>query len=303
MNRIAVRFAYHGDGFSGSQIQPGARTVEGEMRSALLKVCHLADGELDLRIASRTDKGVSATGNVASFESGGADPVNLLKALNSVHGGVLCTAYTKVDDGFTPRHADRRTYEYVAKARGLDADVANECLSMFRGRRDFSGFCKAEGKDPVIDLTRADAVVDGDVLIMTFEADHFLWNMVRRISAAVLRAASGRMPVSRIEEALAGGWSNFGIAPAEGLTLTDVFYDGLDFTPSPDPALAYRKADGLYSARLAERFYGKLRREPRSQRNPEVRGFEVVSAGLPAWRINAWTWACRSSSRASCRPR
>ena len=303
MTDIAVRVAYRGEGFYGSQMQPGLPTVEGTLLANIVRVTEMEPEDICLRLASRTDKGVSATGNVASFESGGADPVNLLKALNSVHGGVLCTAYTKVDDGFTPRHADRRTYEYVAKARGLDADVANECLSMFRGRRDFSGFCKAEGKDPVIDLTRADAVVDGDVLIMTFEADHFLWNMVRRISAAVLRVASGRMPVSRIEEALAGGWSNFGIAPAEGLTLTDVFYDGLDFTPSPDPALAYRKADGLYSARLAERFYGKLRREPRSQRNPEVRGFEVVSAGLPAWRISAWTWACRSSSRASCRPR
>ena len=88
--------------------------------------------------------------------------------------------------------------------------------------------------------------------------------------------------MSRIEEALAGGWSNFGIAPAEGLTLTDVFYDGMGFIPSPDPALAYRKADGLYSARLAERFYGKLRRRPRSQEYPEVRGFEVVLAGHPA---------------------
>lgn len=259
MTDIAVRVAYRGEGFYGSQMQPGLRTVEGTLLANIVRVTELSPEDVCLRMASRTDKGVSSTGNVASFESGGADPVALLKALNSVHGGVLCTAYAKVDDGFTPRHADRRTYEYVAKAGNLDVDVANECLSMFRGRRDFSGFCKAEGKDPVIDLTRADARVEDDVMVMTFEADHFLWNMVRRISAAVLRASSGRMPVSRIEEALAGGWSNFGIAPAEGLTLTDVFYEGTEFVHSPDPALSYRRADGLYRARLLERFYEGLR--------------------------------------------
>lgn len=302
MTDIAVRVAYLGEGFYGSQMQPGLRTVEGTLLANIVRVTELSPEDVCLRMASRTDKGVSSTGNVASFESGGADPAALLKALNSVHGGVLCTAYARVGDDFTPRHADRRTYEYTAKAGSLDVDVANECLSMFRGRRDFSGFCKTEGKDPVIDLTRADARIEGDVMIMTFEADHFLWNMVRRISAAVLRASSGRMPVSRIEEALAGGWSNFGIAPAEGLTLTDVFYEGLEFTPSPDPALSYRRTDGLYRACLLERFYRGLRsrrdREGPVPFNPgflEEGGKGFTAGSPPPRRISAWTWASRSS--------
>ena len=116
---------------------------------------------------------------------------------------------------------------------------------------------RGEGVEHAV-VHHGDAVVDGDVMVMTFEADHFLWNMVRRISAAVLRAASGRMPVSRIEYALNGGWSNFGLAPAEGLTLTDVRYDGVRFVRSSDPALSYRRADGLYQARLTERFYNAL---------------------------------------------
>ena len=70
MKRVAVRFAYLGDGFSGSQIQPEVRTVEGEMRTALHKVCGLDDDRLDLRIASRTDRGVNALGNVAVFYTG-----------------------------------------------------------------------------------------------------------------------------------------------------------------------------------------------------------------------------------------
>ena len=223
MTDLAVRIAYRGDGFSGSQIQPGLRTVEGTLLSSLCRVLEMEPDDICLRMASRTDKGVNATGNVASFESDGADPVQLLKALNSIYGGVLCTAYARVGDDFFPRHADMRTYEYVLRSDSMDLGLANECLSLFRGRRDFAGFCKAEGKDTVID-----------------------------------RVASGRMPMSKVEEAVSGGWSNFGIAPAEGLTLTEVRYDGLEFIPSTDPALRIRRANGLYEAALTDRFYRNL---------------------------------------------
>lgn len=260
MTDIAVRVAYRGDGFSGSQMQPGLRTVEGTLLASLVRVTGMDPDDIGLRMASRTDKGVSATGNVASFDSGGMDPLNLLKALNSVGDGVMCTAYARVDDGFAPRHADMRTYEYVARADRYDAVLADECLALFRGRHDFSGFCKAEGRDAVLDLVRADATVEGDVLVMTFMANHFLWNMVRRISAAALRVASGRTPLSKVEAGLDGGWSNFGIAPAEGLTLTDVRYDGIAFEPSPDPALHRIRLEGTYRAHLADRFYRDLRR-------------------------------------------
>ncbi len=258
MTDLAIRIAYRGDGFSGSQIQPGLRTVEGTLLSSLMKVTKASPEDIQLRLASRTDKGVNATGNVASMDSCGMDPLVLLKALNSVYDGILCTAYAHVDEDFLPRHADMRTYEYTLKADGFDLELAEECLGLFKGEHDFAGFCKSEGKGTIIDLVRADARREDDVIILTFQADHFLWNMIRRITATVTRVATGRMPLSRAEEALAGGWSNFGLAPAEGLTLTDVHYEGLEFIHSTDPALRIRKADGLYHAHLAERFYDKL---------------------------------------------
>lgn len=260
MTDIAVRIAYRGEGFSGSQIQPGLPTVEGTLLASIRRVTGLEPDEICLRLASRTDKGVSATGNVASFESGGADPLPFLKALNSIHGGVLCTAYAEVDDSFLPRHADMRTYEYVARGTGLDLSAAQECISLFRGTHDFAGFCKAEGKGTVIDMVEAKAEADGDGIVLTFRADHFLWNMIRRISSAVLRVASGRLDISRVHDGLEnGGWSNFGLAPAEGLTLTDVSYNDIRFIPSTDPALARRRSIGLYEAALDRRFYEKLR--------------------------------------------
>lgn len=257
MTDLAVRIAYMGDGFSGSQIQPGLTTVEGTLLSSLTRVTGLDADDLDLKLASRTDKGVNSTGNVASFESDGAVPETLLKALNSIYQGILCTAYARVDDTFLPRHADMRTYEYVVKP-GLDVDLLNDCLRLFAGRHDFSGFCKSEGKSTVIDLKRADAQDVGEAIVMTFEADHFLWNMIRRIASSAIRVASGRIPLSKVEDGLAGGWSNFGLAPAEGLTLTDVRYDDIEFTPSNDPALICRRRNGLYDACILRRFYDSL---------------------------------------------
>ncbi len=141
MTDLAVRVAYRGEGFSGSQMQPGLRTVEGVLLSSIRRVTELDPDTINLRMASRTDKGVSSTGNVASFETMGADPVPLLKALNSIYGGVLCTAYARVDDSFLPRHADMRTYEYVTRADRMDVGLADECLALFWGRHDFAGFC------------------------------------------------------------------------------------------------------------------------------------------------------------------
>lgn len=258
MTDLAVRIAYLGEGFSGSQIQPGLATVEGTLLSSLMRVTELPPEKIDLKLASRTDRGVNATGNVASFESNGADPAMLLKALNSVGGGVLCTAYARVDDSFLPRHADMRTYEYVTRADGMDLRLAEECISLFEGRHDFAGFCKSEGKGTVIDLVEASIRREDDVLVMTFQADHFLWNMIRRIASSVIKVGSGRIDISHIETGLDGGWSNFGLAPAEGLTLTDVRYEGIEFIPSPDPALRKRRGDGLYRAHLADRFYRQL---------------------------------------------
>ena len=74
MTDLAVRIAYRGEGFSGSQIQPGLVTVEGTLLASIERVTGLPPDDIDLKLASRTDKGVNATGNVAAFESGAQTP-------------------------------------------------------------------------------------------------------------------------------------------------------------------------------------------------------------------------------------
>ena len=258
MRRIAVRFAYLGEGFSGSQIQPGTRTVEGEMRSALLRVCNLEGDDLDLSIASRTDKGVNALGNVAAFNTGFEDPDALLRALNAVSDGVYYTAYSWVDRDFYPRHASSREYRYVLPSKGLDPTLARRCAELFVGEHDFARFCRPDGKPTVVTVDSIDVSDVGDTLVLTYRARFFLWNMVRRTASAIRDVSSGHSTLQDVRDALDGRDVNFGVARADALTLTDVSYEGMTFIPSMSGVLSSKKEDGAFSAGLAEAFFRSL---------------------------------------------
>lgn len=258
MKRLAIRFAYLGAGFSGSQIQTGLRTVEGEMISALMKVTGSSREDLDLRLASRTDKGVNALGNVAVFSTGFEDAHKLLQALNAVSDGVFYTGFTEVDEDFNPRHASSRGYRYILPAEGLDIGLARECAALFMGTHDFARFCRPDGKPTVVTIDGLDVSAEGDDIVLTYRARYFLWNMVRRTASAIGSVASSRSSLDDVRAALNGADMNFGVARADALTLTDVTYDGLVFEEHHDPVMDAKAAYGSFSARLVSAFYDSL---------------------------------------------
>ena len=258
MMRLAVRFAYLGDGFCGSQVQPGCRTVEGEMLSAIRRITGWDDDSISLRIASRTDKGVNATGNVAAFHCPDGDPHELLRALNAVSEGVFYRSFAIVDEDFNPRHATLREYKYVLPSKGLDPDLARNCASLFVGEHDFLRFCRPDGKPTVLTLDSLDVETVDETVVLTYRAKYFLWNMVRRTAAAISSVASGRSTVDDVSAALEGRAVNFGIARPDALTLTDIRYDGLEFTESPSRVLEERASEGTFSSDLRTTFYRSL---------------------------------------------
>ena len=126
MRRVAVKIAYLGDGFNGSQIQPsetGLRTVAGEILDKLILVDHVPEDRIDLRFSSRTDSGVSALGNVVAFYTEFKDLGLLLQALNSVSRGVYYTGVAEISDTFNPRMADKRYYRYVTPDKMLQGGM------------------------------------------------------------------------------------------------------------------------------------------------------------------------------------
>src|SRR5262249_5758814 len=151
---------YDGTGFRGWARQPELRTVEGELRTALDEVFPRWDG---LAVAGRTDTGVHATGQVASFTPDGGPPVeSVVEALHAVlPPDVAVIAAEEAPPGFHARFsAVARSYRYVvltrrARAplearrslwwpRPLDESGLDAAAALLRGEHDFRAFTPAE---------------------------------------------------------------------------------------------------------------------------------------------------------------
>ena len=112
MPTVRLVLEYDGTGFAGWAAQPGERTVEGEVRAALDRVYPDWEG---LAVAGRTDAGVHARGQVASFSAaGGPPPERAARALNGVLADdVAAVGSEEAPDGFSARFsATGRTYRY-----------------------------------------------------------------------------------------------------------------------------------------------------------------------------------------------
>ena len=237
--RAAIKLAYDGRSFMGSQRQPGERTVESETIGALRTIGAIESASASrFRFASRTDRGVSALGNVAAFDTS-FSPHALLRAMNSAADDVYYYGLAEVPQSFSPRRARGRWYRYVLSARGLDAGRVAECARVLEGRHDFRRFCKPDGRSSVKTLESVTVAEAGGMLIIDMRAREFLRNMVRRTVAAMVKVGEGKASLEEVRSALDGKDITFGLAPPEGLTLMDIEY-GFPFSVECPPTMSRR---------------------------------------------------------------
>ena len=256
--RVAVKIAYLGDGFAGSQIQPGLRTVEGEVLSNIMMLGNTDEKDTDLRCASRTDRGVNALGNVVVFNTCFDDDLILLKALNAVSKDVYYRSAATVEETFNPRHADERIYRYVLPAAGIDLSSAERCAALFEGEHDFARFCKADGKSTVMDMRSVKICTNDDVIVIEFRSEYFLWNMIRRIVAAISSVGRGDASLNDVRKALNGEQISFGLARPDALTLTDVVYNRIRFVKPAADMFDGRIEEEMFRWSLRKAFFVSL---------------------------------------------
>jgi len=261
MARIAMKIAYEGSPFSGYARQPRLRTVEGEVVRALLRARAIDDNRSSrFEGASRTDRGVSAFGNVVAFDTWLA-PAPAVRAFNAKARDVWAWAATSVPATFRARRARERWYRYHLpgdhRASALDA-----ALRVFQGEHDFRAFTRDKDRS-IARIDAATAGREGDAVVLDFRAPSFRWNLVRRIVAAALQVEAGKASVGDLEEALQGTRPfDFGLAPAEPLVLQDIRYD-VEFDPVWDPTTEqrlHRLLDGrIRKVRFHESLLERLR--------------------------------------------
>ena len=237
--RYRARVEYDGTDFAGFQVQPAARTVQGELEAALARI----SGGCRIRVeaAGRTDAGVHALGQVIAFTDPNGRPAKeLVRALNALLPvDVSLREMRPVPAGFNPRYAARyREYRYTVWngprsplrerfALGvrdpLDIAAMERAGSVLVGRHDFSAFGAAH-RQPVRTVRWVRVRREGSLVTIDVAADAFLRQMVRRIVAALLEAGHGKTDEEEVAAALASGKPAFNgaTAPAKGLCLRRV---------------------------------------------------------------------------------
>lgn len=221
--RIALKIAYDGRAFYGHQRQPDARTVEGECLRALRSAGILLDAqESFFRSASRTDRGVSAVGNVIAFNAS-LPPEAVVGAFNDRARDVWAWAVASVRNDFHPRHALERWYRYHL-ADVVPVERLRQAAAWFPQSQDFRSFTSDPPRGP-FSISSVDVSDDTETVLIDVRAPSFRRGMVRRIIAAMIAYASGEFSADDIRAALRGTKRDFGMAPPEPLVLMDVRYD------------------------------------------------------------------------------
>jgi tRNA pseudouridine38-40 synthase len=244
-----MNLAYHGAGFGGWAAQPGQRTVQDELEGALERILGVS---APLTVAGRTDAGVHAWGQVASFAVDREPPEELGRALNSMTGPDLAVLGAEsAPDGFDARRdALSRTYCYRVLSdrisnpfeagvslfwpHRVDRAALARCADALRGTHDFTAFTPTQTEHVRFErnILRADwhekpAVLgDGNILELWIEADAFMRSMVRVLVGTMLEVAGGRRPLEDFQSLLEGAPRERAgdTARAQGLHLASVRY-------------------------------------------------------------------------------
>lgn len=221
--RVALKIAYEGRSFFGHQRQPDVRTVEGECIAALRSAKIIVDAtDARFRSASRTDRGVSALGNVIAFDAS-LPPAAVLGAFNGKARDVWAWAAAAVPDAFNPRHAEERWYRYHL-FEPLPRDRLKEAAALFVGAHDFRWFSPDRPLAPLV-MNAVDVTATARQTVIDVRARSFRRNLVRRIVAAMCAYAREEVRRTDLEAALRGDRHDFGSVPPEPLFLMEVRYD------------------------------------------------------------------------------
>ena len=251
-----LELEYEGTRYAGWQVQPHARTVQGELMKA---AGQLLSARVEVGGSGRTDAGVHALRQVAHLKAQPAgrapDPAQLKAGLNKLlPHDVNVLRVEPARPNFHARHDARaRYYVYQIATRRtafgkpfvwwvrdrLDVKSMKDACRLVEGRHDFSSFCEspAEQRSTLVEVERAELVVEGGLVLFRLGASHFLWKMVRRLTGALVEVGRGKLSTEEFGRLLErysnapAAWT----APPSGLFLERVLYEG---DPDPGPLRA-----------------------------------------------------------------
>jgi len=244
MRRFKLIIEYEGTAYHGWQVQPNLVTIQGVLQAALARI---AGSPVQVTGAGRTDAGVHALGQVASFAADlRLDPLTLRKALNAhLPRDIVVCAVEEAPPGFDARRSARsKTYRYTLLRRdcpsawharhslyvpqALHLEAMRQAARALIGTHDFSAFragtCAAA--TPVRTVLNAAWREAGDLLHFEITANAFLQHMVRIVVGTLLEVGRGARLAADLDRILASRERRCAgkTAPPHGLCLVEVHY-------------------------------------------------------------------------------
>ena len=217
MRRIMLTVAYDGTDFHGWQVQPGVRTVEGELNKC---ISDLLKCEVQVIGASRTDAGVHAMGNLSVFDTDSNIPAEKFAyALNcKLPADVKVQRSVEVAEDFHPRKCNSiKTYEYHIDCGEFpmpinsryayytyhtpDVALMREAGKYIVGEHDFKSFCSVhtQAESTVRTVYSVEVEQNGREIVIRVAGSGFLYNMVRIIAGTLLDAGMGKDEPFKVE--------------------------------------------------------------------------------------------------------
>jgi tRNA pseudouridine38-40 synthase len=246
MPTVKLVLEYDGSRYAGWQRQPDQPTLQEAVETALFQ---LTQETVPVIGAGRTDSGVHALGQVASFRIERQwTPREWLRGLNArLPDDIAVRSAAIAPDDFHARYAARgKLYEYRILNRGerpaldrayvwhihkpLDQAAMEEAAAHLVGSHDFSSFegTLTDNDDPICDLRQLSVERNGDRMTIHVYADRFLKHMVRAIVGTLVEVGHGKRAPKSLGNILAAKDRTAAgrTAPAHGLFLLRVDYDG-----------------------------------------------------------------------------
>ena len=252
--KIAGCVEYDGSRFCGWQIQHGQPSIQEKLESAVSRV---ANHDVTIHGAGRTDTGVHACGQIFHFEtSSQRSELSWVLGINSLlPDGISVIWTTEVPEHFHSRFsAIRRSYRYIILNRrvrpsylaqkagwirhNLDVEAMHECAQILVGENDFSAFRSAHcsNKVPVKQIYKLDVQRKDEWIWIDIEANGFLHNMVRIITGSLIAVGCGERDLDWMSEVLLSrDRKKAGVTfPPDGLYFVRATYpEEFDLPPSP----------------------------------------------------------------------
>ena len=258
MPRYKLTLEYAGTRYSGWQRQQNAKTVEGELHRAIREALRV--NRFETYGSGRTDAGVHALRQVAHLDVPSTLPEDAIvsRVNDALPHDINVLAAERVPPRFHARHsALARSYLYQIALRRtafakpfvwwvrdpLDAERMRAAAAHVTGFADFRAFTDDDPEEKSTKVLVETLALEqhGALLLVRVVGSHFLWKMVRRIVGVLVEVGRGGLAPDDVTELLRNRSDAVArlTAPASGLFLERVFYDGdrKDWPMEPAPRI------------------------------------------------------------------